>query len=119
MLLVKHLSDVTKDRVVLLYAIVTGKSIDIRHLNFNKIIMSAHSPHNKLWYPFLITALCYQARVVWSPNEKLLHPKIPLDGGIIHKFHMCEQATIRGSSFAAPQPQIKNMLKYGARVVHQ
>ncbi|EOY08969.1 Uncharacterized protein TCM_024271 [Theobroma cacao] len=94
LLLVKYLSDVTKDRAILLYAIVTKKFIDIGQLIFKNIIMSARSPPNGLWYPSLITALCCQARVVWSPNEELPHPKIPYGGGIIHRFHMCEKTAI-------------------------
>ncbi|EOY21561.1 Uncharacterized protein TCM_013376 [Theobroma cacao] len=88
MRLVKHLSDVTKDRTVLLYSIATKKSIDIGQLIFNNIIMLAQSPHDGLWYPSLIIAFYCQARVVWSTNEELLHPKIPLDGGIINRFYM-------------------------------
>ncbi|EOY09125.1 Uncharacterized protein TCM_024515 [Theobroma cacao] len=75
-----------------------------------------------LWYPYLIIALCHQARVVWSTNEKLLHPKIPLDGGIINRFYMQEKPTIGGSSSVTPQPlqhsQNLSMLQQMERLEH-
>ncbi|EOY19076.1 Uncharacterized protein TCM_043746 [Theobroma cacao] len=88
MLPVKHFNDVTKDRAVLLYSIVTRKSIGIGQLIFNNIILTACSPRDGLLYPSLITTLSHQAGVVYSPNKELLHPKIPLDVGIIHKLCM-------------------------------
>ncbi|EOY16729.1 Uncharacterized protein TCM_035608 [Theobroma cacao] len=104
MLLVKHLSNVTKDRAVLLYAILSGKSINIGQLIFNNTIYIARLPKDGLWFPSLITALCKQASVLWTSNKELLHPQVPLDASIIHMFEAQQHSTISGSSSFAPRP---------------
>ncbi|EOY08722.1 Uncharacterized protein TCM_023809 [Theobroma cacao] len=106
MLPIKHLSDVTKDRAMLLYAIILGKSIDIGQLIFNSIVHTTRSIRDGLWYPSFITGLCKQVGLQWTSNEELLHLIVPLDKGIIHRFHTHEHSTTSGSSSFAPRPPL-------------
>lgn len=78
---VTHYSDVNKDRAILLYAIVTGKSIDVGRIIQQSIRHSRRaSTTGGLGHPSLITALCREAGVTWQQDEELLHPK-----SLIHK----------------------------------
>ena len=63
-LLVNHLSDVTKDRVVLLYAIVSWMSIDVGKIILNSIFNSILAPATRgLTYPSLIFSFCQNVGV--------------------------------------------------------
>ena len=66
---VRHFSDITKERVVLLYAIVTGKSINLGKFLSSHILQCAKHLTMSLFYPSLITALCVTNGVQYGPNE--------------------------------------------------
>lgn len=102
-LFMKHFSDVTRDKTILLYAIVSRMSINVGQLVLNSIIQAACSPCDGLWFTSLITALCKKLGVIWDRSEEILHPKVPLDVGIMHKFYAHQHLTARGSSSLAPR----------------
>ncbi|GMN59387.1 hypothetical protein TIFTF001_028471 [Ficus carica] len=61
-----HTSDVTKDRALLLYAILTGKSIDVGWVMHATIMSSARTSNRGLYFPLLITGLCKNAKVIYE-----------------------------------------------------
>lgn len=69
---VRHFSDITKERVVLLYAIVTEKSIDLRKFLSSHILQFAKNLTMSLFYPSLITVLFVVYGVQYGPNEEFL-----------------------------------------------
>lgn len=89
-----HYSDLTVERDVLLYAIVTGLTIDVGRLIVDSII---HTVRNRLglFFPSLITRLCAQAGVEVNKDEEVLHPKRPIDDALLH--------TIKSSRMPAPR----------------
>lgn len=81
---VTHISDVTRERAILVYTIVTGKSIDVGRLVGQSIRHCRRaSTTGGLAHPSLITALCRQAGVVWGPHEELLNPRSVMDKSFI------------------------------------
>ncbi|EOY08220.1 Uncharacterized protein TCM_022566 [Theobroma cacao] len=101
LLFTKYFSDMTKDNAILLYVIVSRTSINVGQLVFNSIVQAIHSPYDGLWYPSLITTLCKKVGVIWERSEVILHPKVPLDVGIIRRFYTHGHSTARGSSSLA------------------
>ena len=71
---VRHFSDITKERVVLLYAIVTEKSIDLGKCLSSHIIQCTKHSTMCPFYPSLITAICVANGVQYGPNEEFLAP---------------------------------------------
>ena len=69
-----HFSDITKERVVLIYAIVIKKSIYLGKYLCSHIIQCAKHSSMSLFYPSLITALCAKSGVQYGPNEESLVP---------------------------------------------
>ena len=67
-----HFSDITKERVVLLYAIVTKKSVALGNFLSSHIIQCAKHSNMSLFDPSLITALCAANGVQYEPNEEFL-----------------------------------------------
>lgn len=102
MFLCLHVSDVTKDRVVLLYAIVTERSINIRQVINHAILHTSSTKRVGLWFLSLITITCKRAGVQWDSNEELLHSKVLIDVRLL--FHYLQPST-SGSSLCAPCPQ--------------
>ncbi|KOM57254.1 hypothetical protein LR48_Vigan11g028600 [Vigna angularis] len=80
-----HVSDVTVNRAVLLYAILTGRSVNLGKLIANEIRNCATSTKAPLGYPSLITHLCKQEGVdiTIPPFE---HPRKPIDMGYYTQF---------------------------------
>ena len=71
---VRHFSDITRDRAVLLYSLVSEQSLDLgKFLSSNIMLCCKHSSMS-LFYPSLITALCVAAGVEYGPNEEFLAP---------------------------------------------
>ena len=54
----RHFSDINEERVVLIYSIVTGKSLDLGKFLSSHIIQCAKQSSMSLFYPSLITAMC-------------------------------------------------------------
>ncbi|EOX93875.1 Uncharacterized protein TCM_002866 [Theobroma cacao] len=98
MLPVKHVSDITKDKALLLYCILIGKAIDIGRLIYNTIFLSTNTPREGIWFPSLIIELCKRVSVKWGSREKLLYPKGSIDDAIIEKFMQQDLSTTGGSS---------------------
>ncbi|KOM30208.1 hypothetical protein LR48_Vigan1035s000100 [Vigna angularis] len=80
-----HVSDVTVNRAVLLYAILTGRSVNLGKLIANEIRNCANSTKAPLGHPSLITHLCKQEGVdiTIPPFE---HPRRPIDMGYYTQF---------------------------------
>ncbi|EOY21586.1 Uncharacterized protein TCM_013457 [Theobroma cacao] len=57
LLLMKHVTNITKDIALLLYYILTGKAINIGKLIYITILFFANTPHEDIWFPSLITDL--------------------------------------------------------------
>ncbi|PIM97196.1 hypothetical protein CDL12_30335 [Handroanthus impetiginosus] len=70
-----HLSEVSKDRAILLYAILTGVPLDIgRYIN-GAILKSARGGMTvSMYFPSLVTALCQQEGLVNLPGDELIQP---------------------------------------------
>ncbi|EOY32484.1 Uncharacterized protein TCM_040417 [Theobroma cacao] len=79
-----HISYVIKDRVVLLYAIVIGRSINISHVINHVMLLIASTKRDGLWFPSLITSLCGRVGIQWHLGEELLHSKVSIDMGLIY-----------------------------------
>ncbi|PIN14789.1 hypothetical protein CDL12_12578 [Handroanthus impetiginosus] len=70
-----HLSEVSKDRAILLYAILTGVPLNIgRYIN-GAILKSARGGMTiSLYFPSLVTALCQQEGLANLPGDELIQP---------------------------------------------
>ena len=105
MLPTRHLSDVTKERAILLFAIVTGLNVDIGVLIHDSIIKAIKSavvaglPH-----PSVITLLCKQAGVQWGPDEIASPPMAVIDHLTIKRFTVWDGAEshVRGEGYGPP-----------------
>ena len=71
---VRHFSDITRDRAVLLYCLVTEKSLDLGKFLSSYIMQCSKHHSMSLFYSSLITALCVAAGVQYGPNEESLAP---------------------------------------------
>ncbi|EOY31577.1 Uncharacterized protein TCM_038506 [Theobroma cacao] len=78
-------------------------SINVGQVIFTSIFQAARLPHDGLWYPSLITALCKKVGIHWDKNEEILQPKAPLDADIMNWFYDHELLTIGGSSSLVPR----------------
>ena len=72
-----HLSNVTKDRAILIYCILSGKTIDIGSILHASMLLSPRGVSIGLYFPFFITALCGRAGVTWGPNEEVIQLYMP------------------------------------------
>ncbi|KAJ7971626.1 putative S-locus lectin protein kinase family protein [Quillaja saponaria] len=61
-------SDVTRDRALLLYAIMKGMNIDVGKIIRSAILQSANGKHLGLCFLFLITELCFAAGFQWDDS---------------------------------------------------
>ncbi|EOY19296.1 Uncharacterized protein TCM_044347 [Theobroma cacao] len=98
-----HINDVTRERGLLIYVIVIGKSINIVQLISNAILHIARTNQDGLWFPSLIAALCGRADVHWDKSEELLHRKAPIDVGFIRRYY---DPSIASSNYSStPRPR--------------
>lgn len=82
-----HVNDVIKDRVVLLYVIVTGKTVDMAQIIQDSITYAIKGSSTiGLPYPSLICGLCKKAKVKWSVDEVIQQPKSLIDQRTINRF---------------------------------
>ena len=72
MIPVTHMSDITKDHSMLIYAIRKGKSIDVGSVIQQSILF--YLRQLTTFHPSLITGLCCQFVFFWDKTEELLHP---------------------------------------------
>ncbi|XP_073311543.1 uncharacterized protein [Primulina huaijiensis] len=72
----EHTTTVIKERAILTFCIMTGRTIDLGQLLQSSMLdyANGNSPSGLL-HPSLITALCRNAGVIWDVNEELLKPK--------------------------------------------
>ena len=75
---VRHFSDINKDRAILLYCLMTGKSLDVGRFISSHIVQCYKHQSMSLFFPSLITALCVAAGVQYGPNEESLAPMAAL-----------------------------------------
>ena len=59
-----HLSDVTRDRAILIICILSGKTIDVGSILHASIMHSVKGVLVGLYFPYLITVLCGKAGVI-------------------------------------------------------
>ncbi|GMN53950.1 hypothetical protein TIFTF001_023091 [Ficus carica] len=94
---VTHFSDVTKDQAVILYAILSQKSIDVGKLIQQTIKQALRgSTSGGLPHPSLITALCKQASIPLPIGGEELGTKPEIDHIFISGFHSMDRGA--GSS---------------------
>ena len=65
-----HLSDVSRERAILLYALATGASIDVGRLIFDHYMYSVRAKQGGISFPSLITFLCALNGVTWANNDE-------------------------------------------------
>lgn len=76
-----------KSRAVLLYAIVTGKSIDVGKVIYGSILHALRGGSTGgLPHPSLICGLFRNAGVVWAADEIFEQPKSVIDSRAINRF---------------------------------
>ena len=75
---IQHFSDITKDKAIILYCLVTGKSLDVGRFISSHIVQCYKHQSMSLFYPSLITALCVAAAVQYGANEESLAPMASL-----------------------------------------
>ena len=101
---VKNYSEVTRDRAVLLYAILEGMSIDVGHVIWTNIRQVAHQKTTGgLAHPAVITALCRHADVPIDPNESQLPGQPTINGRTIRGYREAALPGMpAGANAAAP-----------------
>ena len=75
---VRHFGDINKDRAIILYCLMTGKSLDVGRFISSHIVQCYKHQSMSLFYPSLITALCVAAGVQYGANEESLAPMAAL-----------------------------------------
>ena len=74
-----HLSMVTSDKTILLYAITQGIKFDVGHIIEKEIIESTQGHCTRaLIHPSIITQLCRVAEVLMLESEEKSHHRLPL-----------------------------------------
>ncbi|GMN47063.1 hypothetical protein TIFTF001_016241 [Ficus carica] len=81
-----HVSRITKDRAILLFAILTNKSIDVGRVIYHQITQSVRNPKLGLYFLSLITDLCKHAEVTWEGHEIWEGPHHPINDGVIASY---------------------------------
>ncbi|XP_073307405.1 uncharacterized protein [Primulina huaijiensis] len=74
-----HQIEITKDKVALVHAITTGKSVDLGKIIHGSIMRTSKSLITTgLPCPHIVTELCHRAGVTWGSDEQILKPKAPI-----------------------------------------
>ena len=81
-----HLSDVSRERVIMLYALMTRASIDMGQVSFDHYMHSVWSKLGGIGFSSLITYICAWNGVTWAPNEEKAAPMKPIDEALIAEF---------------------------------
>ncbi|GMN21099.1 hypothetical protein TIFTF001_043242 [Ficus carica] len=66
---------VSKDRVLLLDSIISGRPIDVGKIIYQELCACANKKGGSLWFPFLITGLCSKSGVPMFDTEERLSSK--------------------------------------------
>lgn len=84
-----HVSDVTKERAVLLYSIVKGMKMDVGLIIQQSILRAARGGTTRgLPHPSLICALCTKFGVRWKSDEMIQPPMPMLDHKMIRRYRV-------------------------------
>ena len=83
-----HLSDIIRDQAVLIYCILSGKSIDVGSIHHTSILHSVRGVYVGHYFPSLNTALCGKAGVIWGPSEEVIQH--------VHAIDKCMMVTVKG-----------------------
>ncbi|MFQ6641640.1 hypothetical protein Gotur_015866 [Gossypium turneri] len=67
---ISHSSTISMERMLLLYAILTEKSINVGKIIFKEIHDCAKKKAGSAYFPSLITSLCLKARIKTQANLK-------------------------------------------------
>ena len=94
---VSHMSTVIAKRAFLLYAILTGWTIDIGRVISDTIFFCLDHPKQSIYCPSLITTLCTKAGVEWTSSDEVLPSA--------HVFDNSKIATIIDGSTQDPAPR--------------
>lgn len=100
-----HLSNMTKDRTILLFTIITGLDVDIGVLIHESILKAIKSATSMgLLHPSLITRLYKRAGIHWGPEEIALPTMFVIDHQVISRFNVWDGATshVRGEGYGPP-----------------
>ncbi|PON79630.1 hypothetical protein PanWU01x14_008620 [Parasponia andersonii] len=68
-----HGKTISKEHVLLLYSMLTGKSINVRRMIYREICACAMTKLGALFFPSLITRMCRNARAPYLVNEEKPH----------------------------------------------
>ena len=58
----------TRERAIMLYALMMGASIDVGQVIFDHYMHSVRAKLGGIGFPSLITSLCALNGVTWAPN---------------------------------------------------
>ena len=82
----QHISDVIRDRAILLYAIMVRHSVDVGRIIEQQMQISVRTPSLGLYFPSMITAMCARAGVQWSPTEEYTAPRQAITEQLMHTY---------------------------------
>ncbi|EXB49850.1 hypothetical protein L484_000844 [Morus notabilis] len=72
LLLSTHGKTISRNRAILLYAVLVGKPINVGRLIIDQIRACAEKGKGGLYFPSLISELCIQSHVAWEASEPRL-----------------------------------------------
>lgn len=99
-----HLTEVTKDWALLLFAIHSGQAMDVGRIVCQTILYETCHQNICLSFPSLITDLCAWAKVKWSNGNEIIHPIQTLNKNTIFQIKDCEDKTLGSNSSRPQQP---------------
>ena len=123
----RHFSDINKERAVLLYSIVTGKSLDLGKFLSSHIIQCAKHTSMSLFYPSLIIAMCAASGVQYGLNEESLAPMSAIMDNKVQAMKGNDRMRLvvqgsqarRQSSSSRPLTMVKRMERLEGQATHQ
>ena len=126
-MLVRHFSDINEERVVLIYSIVTGKSLDLGKFLSSHIIQCAKHSSMSLFYLPLITAMCVASGIQYGPNEESLAPMSAITNNKVQAMKENDRMrpvvqgsqARRQSSSSRPLTMAERMERLEGQVTHQ
>ena len=109
-----HDTTVSQDRVLLLYCVMTGKSVNLGRLIYRALTTCAFKETGKLCFPSLITELCSRAEVPIGPYEETVKNSGIISWQTINRISKNVPAPTRpdaaASSSAVPLESIEHLL---------
>ncbi|GMN32868.1 hypothetical protein TIFTF001_041800 [Ficus carica] len=99
-----HDHTVNKDRVILLFAIVEGRKINVGDVINEQIGVCAGRKSGGLWFSFLITSLCLAQGVEVSSELEKLKPSGPITMTVITQI-LHDKSAVVGEEYSNPVPE--------------